>query len=90
MLRPVALLLGFAMLAACSGGGNGNGGTNAFVPPEPEDTNVITIQPGENFETELKTALIEAQPGNIIVLPEGEFTMTTGLSLDVSNVTARK
>jgi hypothetical protein len=63
MFRPVALLAGLAMLAACSSGGNGNGGGSEFVPPEPEDTNIITIQPGENFEKELKTALIEAQPG---------------------------
>ena len=89
MFKPVALLLGLAMLAACSGGGSGNGGGNEFVPPEPEHTNIINIQPGENFETELKTALIEAQPGNIIVLPEGEFAMKSGLSLDVSNVTVR-
>ncbi len=89
VFKPAALLLGLAVLAACSDGGNNNNGGNEFVPPEPEDSNVINIQPGENFETELKTALIEAQPGNIIVLPEGEFTMNSGLSLDVSNVTVR-
>jgi parallel beta-helix repeat protein len=88
LLRPVALLLGLCLVVACSDGGNNN--SNGFQPPtEPEDPNIITIDPGENFETELKTALIEAQPGNIIVLPEGEFPMTAGLILDVNNVIVR-
>ena len=88
LLRPVALLLGLCMVVACSDGSNNN--SNGFQPPtEPEDPNIITIDPGENFETELKTALIEAQPGNIIVLPEGEFPMTAGLILDVNNVIVR-
>ena len=88
LLRPAALLLGLCLVVACSDGGNNNG--NGFQPPtEPEDPNIINIEPGENFETELKTALIEAQPGNIIVLPEGEFPMTAGLILDVNNVIVR-
>ena len=88
LLRPVALLLGLCLVVACSDGSNNN--SNGFQPPtEPEDPNIINIEPGENFETELKTALIEAQPGNIIVLPEGEFPMTAGLILDVNNVIVR-
>ena len=89
MLKPAALLLGLALLVACSDGGNNSGNGGGFTPPEPEDPNIINIQAGENFETDLKTALIEAQPGNIIVLPEGEFSMTAGLILDVSNVIVR-
>src|SRR5210317_1872267 len=88
LLRPVALLLGLCLVVACSDGSNNN--SNGFQPPtEPEDPNIINIEPGENFETELKTARIEAQPGNIIVLPEGEFPMTAGLILDVNNVIVR-
>ena len=45
-----------------------------------------TAIPGPNFEQDLKTALIEAQPGNLSELPEGEFEMTSGLILDVDNV----
>jgi parallel beta-helix repeat protein len=85
ILKPVALLLGLALIVACADGGNGGN----FNPTEPQDPNIINIQPGDNFETELKTALIEAQPGQIIVLPEGEFAMTAGLILDVSNVIVR-
>ena len=88
LLRPVALVLGLCLVVACSDGSNNN--SNGFQPPtEPEDPNIINIEPGENFETELKTALLEAQPGNIIVLPEGEFPMTAGLILDVNNVIVR-
>ena len=88
IFRPGVLILGLAALVACSGGGNGN--NNDFTPaPEPEDPNIIRIEAGPDFETDLKTALIEAQPGNIIVLPEGEFDMSGGLILDVSNVTVR-
>jgi parallel beta-helix repeat protein len=88
LLKPGALILGLLAIVACSGGGNGNN-NNLAPPTEPEDPNVIRIAAGPDFETDLKTALIEAQPGNIIVLPEGEFEMTGGLILDVSNVTVR-
>ena len=83
-------MLGLVVLAACSGGGNGNSGNFAPTPtPEPEDPNIVRIEAGPDFEMDLKTALIEAQPGNIIVLPEGEFDISGGLILDVSNVTVR-
>ncbi|WP_373006595.1 parallel beta-helix domain-containing protein [Hyphomonas sp.] len=40
-----------------------------------------------DFATNLQTALIDAQPGDTIRLPEGVFNLTTGLSLDVDGVT---
>jgi parallel beta-helix repeat protein len=86
IFKSVTLLLGFALLMACSDGHNVSVDQ---IPTEPEDPNIINIEPGPNFETELKTALIEAQPGNIIVLPEGDFPMTAGLILDVKNVIVR-
>jgi parallel beta-helix repeat protein len=89
ILKPVALLLGLALIVACADGGNGGSNSGNYNPTEPQDPNIINIQPGDNFETELKTALIEAQPGQVIVLPEGEFAMTAGLILDVSNVIVR-
>jgi parallel beta-helix repeat protein len=90
ILKPGALILGVAAVVACSGGGNGN--SNNFTPtpaPEPEDPNIVRIEAGPDFETDLKTALIEAQPGHTIVLPAGEFEMTGGLILDVPNVIVR-
>ena len=92
--RWLALLLGLGLLAACggdSGGGNGNNAAAAVpeAPVEEVDPNRIAIESGENFETELKEALITAQPGNIIELPAGEFALQSNLSLDVDNVTIR-
>ena len=90
ILKPGALILGLVALGACSGGGNGNSNNFTPTPPtEPEDPNIVRIEAGPDFETDLKTALIEAEPGNIIILPEGEFEMTNGLILDVPNVTVR-
>jgi parallel beta-helix repeat protein len=53
------------------------------------DPNVISVAAGDNFQTRLLEALISAQPGNIIELPAGEFTLNTSISLDVDNVTLR-
>ena len=48
------------------------------------------IEAGEGFQTRPPLeALIGAQPGNIIELPEGEFALDSGISLDVDNVTIR-
>jgi parallel beta-helix repeat protein len=88
LFKSAAVILGLCLLVACSD--SGDSGSNTPVDPvDPVDPNIITIETGENFETDLKTALIEAQPGHIIILPEGKFDMTGGLILDVSNVTIR-
>ncbi|MFN4025720.1 MAG: parallel beta-helix domain-containing protein [Hyphomonas sp.] len=42
-----------------------------------------------NFGENLQAALIAARPGETIVLPEGVFQLTEGLSLDVEGVTLR-
>src|SRR5690606_31372546 len=47
------------------------------------------IEPGQGAEQELQTALIEARPGDTIRLGRGRFELTSGLSLDVDNVTVR-
>jgi len=74
------------LLTACS---DGNDSYTGVIDPEPADPNVIVIEAGENFESDFKSALISAQPGNVIVLPAGEFAMTSAASLDVNNVTIR-
>jgi parallel beta-helix repeat protein len=56
---------------------------------DPVDPNLVAIEAGEGFQTRLLEALIQARPGNIIELPEGEFALDTSLSLDVDNVTIR-
>lgn len=83
VLKSLTLLVTLALMWGCSDGGDNR------KDVAPVDPNIIEIEVGPNFETDLKTALIQAQPGNIIVLPEGEFALSGGLILDVSNVTIR-
>jgi len=47
------------------------------------------IAPGVDAAEKLQEALIEAQPGDEIVLAAGRYAITDGLSLDVAGVTVR-
>ena len=90
LLRASALLLGLGLLGACSGGGgNSSPAPEESLPQVETDPNLVVIEAGEGFQTRLLEALIGAQPGNIIELPEGEFALDSGISLDVDNVTIR-
>jgi len=92
-LTSATLIVALSLLAACSGGNSNNASSPVEVttalPAGEVDPNLITVQAGDNFQTRLLEALIEAQPGNIIELPAGEFTLDTSVSLDVDNVTIR-
>ena len=71
---------GLALLAAC--GGDDDTSSNNSEP-----TQLVTeLEAGDNFYAELQGALIEAKPGETIVMPEGVFNFTDGLSLDVDGV----
>ena len=61
--------------------------STAAAAPLAADTH--RIEPGEGAATRLQEALILAQPGDVIELGEGRFTLTDGLSLDVDGVTVR-
>lgn len=87
--RAIALVAGLSLLFACSDGGNNNFSDLPTGGESVQDPNVITVAAGDDFQTRLLEALIKAQPGNIIELPEGEFTLNTSISLDVDNVTLR-
>ena len=50
---------------------------------------VHRVDAGEGAQERLQEALILAQPGDEIVLGEGRFVLTDGLSLDVDGVTLR-
>lgn len=50
---------------------------------------VVTIDAAEDIQEALQEALILAEPGTVIELPEGRFEFTSGLSLDVSDITVR-
>lgn len=49
----------------------------------------LTVAPGDGAQERLQEALIAAEPGDIVELAAGRFTLTDGLSLDVNNVTVK-
>ncbi len=50
---------------------------------------VLEIDKGEGFAGRLQAALITAKPGSTIAMPEGTYTFSDGLSLDVQGVTLK-
>ncbi len=87
--RPLVLVLGLSWLMACSNGSNNTNTPVAQSNDDVVDPNVVQITAGEGFQTRLIEAMINASPGQIIELPEGEFSLNTAISLDVDNVTLR-
>jgi len=73
-----ALLLGALVLAGCEQAAN----TSSVDSAEPKDT-------GSNYEAELQTQLLDAQPGDVIEIPAGTHSFTRSLSLTVDGVTIR-
>jgi parallel beta-helix repeat protein len=55
----------------------------------PAAAKTIDVAPGPNAQERLQTALIDAQPGDVVQLAAGRFVLTDGLSLDVAKVTVR-
>ncbi|MEO9969735.1 MAG: parallel beta-helix domain-containing protein [Hyphomonadaceae bacterium] len=76
------------LLAACGGRDDGADApvSEANVPELPH-VRTVTIPADERFVEHLQTALITADEGDKIQLPEGTFNLTDGLSLDVNRVT---
>lgn len=79
MKQLVLAVSAFVLLAAC-------GGSSEPASPEGSETKSITLTGGENFYADLQGALIEAEDGQTIIMPEGIFNFTDGLSLDVDGV----
>ncbi|WP_336986072.1 parallel beta-helix domain-containing protein [Altererythrobacter aquiaggeris] len=61
----------------------------AVLWTSPVSAETIRVEPGEGAQERLQEALILAEPGDEIVLGEGRFELTDGLSLDVDGVTLR-
>lgn len=49
----------------------------------------IPVAAGSDAQERLQEALIVAQPGDVVMLGEGTFVLTDGLSLDVAGVTVK-
>ncbi|MEZ5999690.1 parallel beta-helix domain-containing protein [Hyphomonas sp.] len=84
-MRPIILAAATAAIlapVACS--------KNEAPAPEvaaPAEDGIVHVSADGDFAENLQLALIEAEPGQTIVMPEGTFEFTTGLSLDVDDVT---
>ena len=73
-------------LAGCVGGGTGGDlHTRALASAESR----VVIAPAKDDHRVLLRALIEARPGDTIVLRAGRYDIDRGLSLDVDDVTLR-
>lgn len=79
MLKHLISASAVAMLAACGGG-------TETADTEPAASTSVTLEAGDDLHARLQGALIAAEPGQTIIMPEGVFAFTDGLSLDVDGV----
>jgi parallel beta-helix repeat protein len=63
--------------------------TTSSPSPGGATSKVITLSPGPNVQEETQKALIEAQPGTLIIFNEGTFEFTQGLTLACEGVSLR-
>ena len=73
VLISAALWVGMVIFAGCAGTDAGSG----------------PIAPGPEAQVQVQSAMITAQPGDVIELGEGRFDFDATLSLDVESVTLR-
>ncbi|MCX2976316.1 parallel beta-helix domain-containing protein [Candidatus Marimicrobium litorale] len=86
----IFLAVALTLLTACSDGNSGGSGlSGAAGNDDGSEDNIVRVEAGENFQSRLLEALISAQPGDIVEIPEGVFNLTSALSLDVDSVTIR-
>ena len=57
-----------------------------IIVSERDGSRIISLAADEKFVENLQTALITADEGDTIIMPEGLFNLTDGLSLDVDGV----
>ncbi|MBY9066233.1 right-handed parallel beta-helix repeat-containing protein [Hyphomonas sp. WL0036] len=85
MIIRLSAIAGAATLLALAGCS-----PKSTEPPAPGIAGLpAPISAEGDFGATLQAALIAAQPGETIMLPEGTFQLSDGLSLDVSGVTLR-
>ena len=56
---------------------------------QPAFAKTISVAPGVGAQERLQEALIAAEPGDVVELAAGRFTLTDGLSLDVNRITVK-
>jgi parallel beta-helix repeat protein len=72
-MKPIPFLLAASLFAL---------GQTAFAK-------TVTVKAGPDAQERLQSALIDAKPGDTVLLGKGKFVLTDGLSLDVAKVTVR-
>lgn len=60
-----------------------------LVASSPVAAKVIVVTPGANDQESIQTALIEASPGDTVLIEAGTYRLVSGLSLDIDNVTVK-
>jgi parallel beta-helix repeat protein len=81
-MRTPTLAFGLVLaLAACQ--------QPSAEPAAQAGPKVTVIEPGADLQERAQTALLTAQPGDVIEFAEGTFQLSGTLSLDVDNVTVR-
>ncbi|MDJ0919948.1 MAG: parallel beta-helix domain-containing protein [Henriciella sp.] len=85
MIRSLAVCV--CAVAVLTGCGDETSTPADSVEAGPVDQADGALAPGEGFADRLQMALIEAEPGATITLPDGTFELVDGLSLDVAGVT---
>ena len=61
----------------------------AMVAATGVQARTLEVAAGDDAQTRLQEALINAQPGDVVQIGPGIFRLTDGLSLDVNGVTVR-
>jgi parallel beta-helix repeat protein len=72
-MKPIALL---ALAGLCAAA-------------QPSFAGTIAVKPGPNAQEALQSALIDAKPGDTVMIAAGRYELTDGLSLDVDRVTVK-
>jgi parallel beta-helix repeat protein len=61
----------------------------AFLVASQGNAATINVAAGKDAQERLQSALIDAKPGDLVLIGPGRFELTDGLSLDVANVTIK-
>ncbi|THD61842.1 parallel beta-helix domain-containing protein [Phenylobacterium sp.] len=63
--------------------------TAAAVLAGSAEAKTLTVTPGGDAQEKIQTALLDAKPGDTVMIAAGRYELTDGLSLDVANVTVK-
>ena len=53
------------------------------------EAKTLNVTPGGDAQEKMQTALLDAKPGDTVMIAAGRYELTDGLSLDIANVTVK-